>query len=142
MVSNRKKDSDKNAAKQAAEDVIAEPNKIGTSTPYDFEAKNLCIFGPFAVAFRRYSEVEPALKHQQATVIGSGNSIDRVGGYVAKGRAVDVQVRSSPLRMIQGVLRRRTQLETESLVDGEPLGQAHIQLVYARADNRPQGDVT
>ena len=45
MVSNRKKDSDKNAAKQAAEDVIAEPNKIGTSTPYDFEAKNLTAYG-------------------------------------------------------------------------------------------------
>src|SRR5499427_10916546 len=45
MVINRKKDSDKNAAKQAAEDVIAEPNKIGTWTPYNFEAKNLTAYG-------------------------------------------------------------------------------------------------
>ena len=42
---NRKKHSDKKPGKQAAEEVIAEPNKIGASTPYDFEAKNLTAYG-------------------------------------------------------------------------------------------------
>jgi Transposase DDE domain group 1 len=45
MVINRKEHSDKKAAKQAAEAVIPEPNKIGASTPYDFEAKNLTAYG-------------------------------------------------------------------------------------------------
>src|SRR6202022_2589236 len=45
MVINRKEDSDKKPVKQAAEEVIAEPNKIGASTPYDFEAKNLTAYG-------------------------------------------------------------------------------------------------
>jgi hypothetical protein len=45
MVINRKKDTDKTSAKQAAEAVISEPNKIGASTPYDFEAKNLTAYG-------------------------------------------------------------------------------------------------
>jgi hypothetical protein len=40
-----KKDSDKNPAKQATEEVIAGPNKIGTSTPFDFQAKNLTAYG-------------------------------------------------------------------------------------------------
>ena len=42
---NRKEHSDKRPAKQGAEEVIAEPNKIGASTPYDFEAKNLTAYG-------------------------------------------------------------------------------------------------
>src|SRR5260370_19784358 len=45
MVINKKEHSDKTAAKQAAEAVIPEPNKIGASTPYDFEAKNLTAYG-------------------------------------------------------------------------------------------------
>src|ERR1700674_4459670 len=45
MVINRKEHSDKKPAKQAAEPVIPEPNKIGASTPYDFEAKNLTAYG-------------------------------------------------------------------------------------------------
>jgi len=44
-VINRKKHSDKQPAKQAAEEVIAEPNKIEATTPYDFEAKNLTAYG-------------------------------------------------------------------------------------------------
>jgi hypothetical protein len=44
-VINRKKHSDKTRAKQAAEEVITEPNRIGASTPYDFEAKNLTAYG-------------------------------------------------------------------------------------------------
>ena len=42
---NRKKDIDKTSAKQGAEAVISEPNKIGASTPYDFEGKNLTAYG-------------------------------------------------------------------------------------------------
>ena len=42
---NRTEDSEKRPAKQGAGEVIAEPNKIGASTPYDFEAKNLTAYG-------------------------------------------------------------------------------------------------
>lgn len=45
MVINRKKHSDKSRAKQGVEEVIAEPNKIGPTTPYEFEAKNLTAYG-------------------------------------------------------------------------------------------------
>jgi len=44
-VINRKKDIDKSPAKQGAEAVISEPNRIGASTPYDFESKNLTAYG-------------------------------------------------------------------------------------------------
>jgi 5S rRNA maturation endonuclease (ribonuclease M5) len=45
MVIDKEKDIDKRPAKQGAEAVISEPNKIGASTPYDFEAKNLTAYG-------------------------------------------------------------------------------------------------
>src|ERR1700681_4096465 len=45
MVINKIEHSDKGPAKQGAEAVIREPNKIGASTPYDFEAKNLTAYG-------------------------------------------------------------------------------------------------
>src|SRR2546426_3351365 len=45
MVNNKKEHSVKKPAKQGPEEVIAEPNKIGASTPYDFEAKNLTAYG-------------------------------------------------------------------------------------------------
>ena len=45
MVINRKEDSDKNPAKQGAEAVISEPNKIGVSTPFDFGSTNLTAYG-------------------------------------------------------------------------------------------------
>ena len=44
-MNNKKEHSDKRPAKQGPEEVIAEPNKIGASTPYDFEAKNLTAYG-------------------------------------------------------------------------------------------------
>jgi len=44
-VNNRSEDSVKRPAKQGPEEVIAEPNRIGASTPYDFEAKNLTAYG-------------------------------------------------------------------------------------------------
>jgi hypothetical protein len=44
-VNNQREHSDKRSAEQGAADVIAEPNKIGASTPYDFEAKNLTAYG-------------------------------------------------------------------------------------------------
>jgi hypothetical protein len=44
-VNNKKEHSDKRPAKQGAERVIAEPNKITGSTAYDFEAKNLTAYG-------------------------------------------------------------------------------------------------
>jgi hypothetical protein len=44
-VNNKREHSDKRPAEQGAEEVIAEPNKIGASTPYDFEAKNLTAYG-------------------------------------------------------------------------------------------------
>ena len=45
MVNNKKEHSDKTPAKQGAGTVSAEPKKIGASTPYDFEAKNLTAYG-------------------------------------------------------------------------------------------------
>jgi hypothetical protein len=45
MVKNRKQHTDKTPAKQDLEPVTPEPNKIGASTPYDFEAKNLTAYG-------------------------------------------------------------------------------------------------
>ena len=44
-MNNKKEHSDKRPAKQGAERVIAEPNKITGSTAYDFEAKNLTAYG-------------------------------------------------------------------------------------------------
>ena len=44
-MNNKTEHSDKEPARQGAEEVIAEPNKIGASTPYDFEAKNLTAYG-------------------------------------------------------------------------------------------------
>jgi hypothetical protein len=45
MVKIRRQHSDKTPAKQDQEAVTPEPNKIGASTPYDFEAKNLTAYG-------------------------------------------------------------------------------------------------
>jgi Transposase DDE domain group 1 len=45
MVKDRKQHTDKTPAKQDLEPVTPEPNKIGASTPYDFEAKNLTAYG-------------------------------------------------------------------------------------------------
>ena len=42
---NSKKHIDKSSAKQGPEEVRSEPNKIGASTPFDFEAKNLTAYG-------------------------------------------------------------------------------------------------
>jgi len=44
-VSNKKEHSDKRPAKQGAEGVIAEPNKITAATAYDFESRNLTAYG-------------------------------------------------------------------------------------------------
>jgi hypothetical protein len=44
-VSNKKEHSDKRPAKQGAEGVIAEPNKITSATAYDFESRNLTAYG-------------------------------------------------------------------------------------------------
>jgi hypothetical protein len=44
-VINSKKRIDKSSAKQGPEEVRSEPNKIGASTPFDFEAKNLTAYG-------------------------------------------------------------------------------------------------
>ena len=45
MVTSRKQDSDKRPIKQAPERASSEPNKIGASTPYDFNGKNLTPYG-------------------------------------------------------------------------------------------------
>ena len=45
MVTNRNKHSGKAPAKQAAEAVTPEPNKISASTPFDFSGKNLTPYG-------------------------------------------------------------------------------------------------
>ncbi len=45
MVNNKKEHSDKKAARQGVEEVIAEPNNIGASTPYDFGGRSLTAYG-------------------------------------------------------------------------------------------------
>src|SRR5712692_6010580 len=45
MVINRNQDTRRKPAKQGVQEVIPEPNKIGASTPYDFDAKNLTAYG-------------------------------------------------------------------------------------------------
>jgi hypothetical protein len=45
MVINTREHSERKPAEQGPEEVIREPNKIGASTPYDFEAKNLTAYG-------------------------------------------------------------------------------------------------
>jgi hypothetical protein len=45
MVKRSRQDSEKKPAKQGPQEVILEPNKIGASTPYDFEGKNLTPYG-------------------------------------------------------------------------------------------------
>ena len=44
-MNNKKEHSDKKPARQGAEEDIAEPNRIGGSTPYDFEGRNLTAYG-------------------------------------------------------------------------------------------------
>jgi hypothetical protein len=45
MVTDRKKDIEKSPVNQGPEKVSSEPNKIGASTPYDFNGKNLTPYG-------------------------------------------------------------------------------------------------
>ena len=44
-MNNKREHSVKTPTKQGPEAVISEPNKIGSATPYDFEAKNLTAYG-------------------------------------------------------------------------------------------------
>ena len=44
-MNNRTQHSDKSAARQGVQRDIAEPNRIGASTPYDFEGRNLTAYG-------------------------------------------------------------------------------------------------
>ena len=44
-MNNKKEHSDKKPARQGVAEVIAEPNNIGASTPYDFEGRNLTAYG-------------------------------------------------------------------------------------------------
>src|SRR2546426_5247015 len=45
MVTNRKKHSEKTPVNQGPEEIAPEPNKINSSTPYDFNGKNLTPYG-------------------------------------------------------------------------------------------------
>ena len=45
MVTSREQDSRKTPVKQGSPNTAPEPNKIGTSTPYDFHGKNLTPYG-------------------------------------------------------------------------------------------------
>jgi hypothetical protein len=44
-VNNKAQHGDKSSARQGAERDIAEPYRIGASTPYDFEGRNLTAYG-------------------------------------------------------------------------------------------------
>jgi len=45
MVNEQEQDTGRRPANQGVRDVAPEPNKIGASTPYDFEARNLTAYG-------------------------------------------------------------------------------------------------
>jgi hypothetical protein len=45
MVNGQEQDTRRQPANQGVHDVAPEPNRIGASTPYDFEAKNLTAYG-------------------------------------------------------------------------------------------------
>ena len=45
MVRGRKKDREKEPARQAFQEISSEPNKIGATTPYQFNGKNLTAYG-------------------------------------------------------------------------------------------------
>ncbi len=45
MVNDPNQDTCRKAARQGVRDVAPEPNKIGASTPYDFQARNLTAYG-------------------------------------------------------------------------------------------------
>jgi len=45
MVNNRNQDTRPKPANQVLREVTSEPNKIGATTPYDFESKNLTAYG-------------------------------------------------------------------------------------------------
>ena len=45
MVINKKKDIDKTLVKQGSPATLSEPNRIGATTPFDFEGKNLTAYG-------------------------------------------------------------------------------------------------
>jgi Transposase DDE domain group 1 len=72
-VINSKKDIDKSSARQGSGAITGEPNKIGGSTPFDFEAKNLTAYGgllPVAVLLEKLGFqqlVEDTLTVKRAT---------------------------------------------------------------------------
>lgn len=45
MVNDRNQDTRRKPARQAHREITPEPNKIGASTPYDFDARNLTAYG-------------------------------------------------------------------------------------------------
>jgi hypothetical protein len=73
MVNNKKEHSDKKPARQGVAEVIAEPNSIGASTPYDFEGRNLTAYGglpPVATMLEKWGFqqlVEETLTVQRVT---------------------------------------------------------------------------
>jgi hypothetical protein len=73
MVKRSRKDIEKEPANQGAEGVISAPNKIGASTPYDFEGRNLTAYGgllPVATMLERLGFrqlVEETLTVKRAT---------------------------------------------------------------------------
>jgi hypothetical protein len=73
MVKRSRKDIEKRPANQGAEGVIPGPNRIGASTPYDFEGRNLTAYGgllPVATMLERLGFrqlVEETLTVKRAT---------------------------------------------------------------------------
>ena len=72
MVINRNQDTRRKPTQQGVQEVNPEPNKIGASTPYDFDAKNLTAYGgllPIAtmlekLGFRQLVEETLTVKRQ------------------------------------------------------------------------------
>src|SRR5215469_15628474 len=73
MVINKKKDIDKTLVKQGCPATLSEPNRIGATTPFDFEGQNLTAYGgllPVATMLERLGFqglVEETLKVKRVT---------------------------------------------------------------------------
>ena len=60
MVNNSEQDSEKRRIPQGAQTIIPQLNKIGASTPYDFDGKNLTAYGgpsPVATMLEKLAEL-------------------------------------------------------------------------------------
>ena len=71
MVMNEKKHREKTPARQAFQDTHSQPNKIGPSTPFEFNGKNLTAYGgllPVATMLDRSYDIKTSLIRDKSYV--------------------------------------------------------------------------